>query len=264
VVVVDNDSAQSGKDVVTSFKKKSIVNIDYYHEPVQNISLARNRAVRNATGDYIAFIDDDEFPEKDWLINLHKTLIQFNADGVLGPVRSHFENEPPSWISKSKILERHSFKTGTVIPGYKYTRTGNVLLNRQLFKTKEDYFDPGYGRIGGGDAIFFKSMMQNKKAFVWCDEAIVYETVTAERQRRLYYLKRAFTRGVGEAKHLPFLNSLTLKSFIAVCLYTIALPILFVVNHFLFMKFLIKDCDHLGKLLGYCGIYFVKQRPYED
>ena len=264
IVVVDNDIQKSAEDVVVSAQKKLNVKIDYYHEPNQSISLARNIAVQSATGEFIAFIDDDEFPEKEWLINLYKTLIQFNADGILGPVKPHFENDPPSWIIKSKILERQSFKTGTIIPSSKYTRTGNVLLKKKLFENIEDYFDPQYGRIGGGDAIFFKRMMQKGKVFVWCNEAIVYETVLPERQKRLYYIKRAFTRGIAETKHLPFFNRLTLKSFIASGLYTMALPILLIVSHSLFMKYLIKDCDHIGKLLAYCGIYAVKQRPYNN
>lgn len=264
IVIVDNDLSQSGKDIVSSVIETSKLNIQYYHQPKRNISLARNLAVQQANGNLIAFIDDDEFPEQDWLLNLYKTLYQFNADGILGPVKPHFENAPPSWIIKSKILERQSFKTGTIIPNSKYTRTGNVLIKKRLFENTEDYFDPLYGRIGGGDANFFKRMMQKGKVFVWCNEAIVYETVLAERLKRLYYIKRAFTRGIGETKHLPFFNRLTLKSFIASGMYTMALPILLIVSHSLFMKYLIKDCDHIGKLLAYCGIYAVKQRPYSN
>ena len=35
----------------------------------QNIALARNKAIENAKGDFIAFIDDDEFPLDQWLLN---------------------------------------------------------------------------------------------------------------------------------------------------------------------------------------------------
>jgi len=65
IVVVDNDSYQSGESVVTFFKKNTKVNIDYYHEPERSISLARNKSVKKAKGNLIAFIDDDEFPAND-------------------------------------------------------------------------------------------------------------------------------------------------------------------------------------------------------
>jgi len=263
IVVVDNDNNLSGKSVFLEVEKKYKKNIVYISEPERSISLARNAAVRNAKGKYIAFIDDDEFPDPDWLLNLYTTIQKYNVDGVLGPVIPHFENDPPSWIVRSKILERKSFKTGEVIPIFKYTRTGNVLLKRNLFKNEEDYFDKKYGLIGGGDAVFFKRMMAKGKTFVWNNEAIVYETISLERQKRSYYVKRAFTRGMGDAQASPsFFNHDTVKSVIAFLLYTPLLPFLLLMSHNHFMRYLIKDCDHAGKLLAYCGIKPVKERPY--
>ncbi len=63
IVVADNDQARSAESVVAEFTKTSSVAVTYCMEPQQNIALARNKAVRNASGNYIAFIDDDEFPE---------------------------------------------------------------------------------------------------------------------------------------------------------------------------------------------------------
>jgi glycosyltransferase involved in cell wall biosynthesis len=64
----------------------------------------RNTAVAHATGDFIAFIDDDEFPADDWLIQLRATCDRYKAAGVLGPVRPHFDEPPPAWIIKGGFL----------------------------------------------------------------------------------------------------------------------------------------------------------------
>ena len=262
--MVDNDSKRSAEKSVHTFTLKSAVPVDYYVEPVRNISLARNLSVQHAAGELVAFIDDDEFPEEGWLHNLFITIHNYSADGVLGPVKSHFENRPPSWLLKSRILERQSFSTGTLLPSAKFTRTGNVLLRKSLFEKADDYFDPMYGRLGGGDAIFFKRMMQKQKRFVWCNEAIVYETVPLERQKRLYYIKRALTRGAGEAKHQPLVSIPTFKSCAAAGLYALLAPCVFFFSQSLFLRYSVKACDHWGKLLAYLGIYIVKERPYED
>lgn len=262
IVVVDNDIKRSAEKTVHTFADKSTVPLDYYIEPIRNISLARNKSVQHAAGDLIAFIDDDEFPEDGWLLNLFITIDKYGADGVLGPVKSHFANEPPSWLIKSRILERQSFSTGTVLLSVKYTRTGNVLLRKSLFEKAEDHFDPMYGRLGGGDVIFFKRMMQKQKRFVWCNEAIVYETVPLERQKRLYYIKRALTRGAGEAKHQPLISIPTFKSCVAAGLYALLAPCLFFFSQSLFLRYSVKACDHWGKLLAYLGIHIVKERPY--
>ena len=70
VVVADNDYAKSGKNVVQSFNARHKIGVRYCNEPEQNIALARNKAVENADGYFVAFIDDDECPASNWLLNL--------------------------------------------------------------------------------------------------------------------------------------------------------------------------------------------------
>jgi glycosyltransferase involved in cell wall biosynthesis len=262
VVVVDNDDQQSARGVVDRARAESSLPILYDVEPERSISHARNRSVKDADGELIAFIDDDEFPEDTWLLNAFKTLHESNADGVLGPVKPHFDAGAPRWLVRSGLCDRSRFKTGTVIRESKHTRTGNVLIRKSLFTGPDGSFDPKYGRSGGGDAVFFKRMIQKGKLFVWCDEACVFEAVPPERQTRAYYVRRAFTRGMTEAWETRFLRLGTLQSFVAILVYTAALPFLFVLGQHLFMKYAVKTCDHLGKILGYMGIAVVRERPY--
>jgi len=260
-VVVDNDADQSARDVVTGWQDESTIPIDYFCEPQQNIALARNKAVENTKGDFIAFIDDDEFPENTWLVNLLKTQGKYKAAGVLGPVKPYFEVAPPKWIIKGKICERASFLTGTILKKPNETRTGNVLLRKELFKDREKPFNPEFGLTGGEDVDFFSRMMNEGLIFVWCDEAGVYEVVSMDRFEKKYYIKRALLRGVVNSNKSSLLSTDTVKSAIALITYTTALPlfILFGQQH-LFMKYLIKDCDHIGKILGLLGFKIVTKR----
>jgi hypothetical protein len=98
VAVVDNDREQSAREVVARAAARSSLRIRYDVEPEQNLSLARNRSVRNASGEYVAFIDDDEVPPPGWLAALFQTLQRFKVDGVLGPVYPRYEVEPPAWL----------------------------------------------------------------------------------------------------------------------------------------------------------------------
>jgi succinoglycan biosynthesis protein ExoM len=262
VVVIDNDSEQSAKDVVDRISAASRIPLRYDVEMERSIALARNRSVKNADGEFIAFIDDDEFADEEWLLNHYKALRATNADGVLGPVKPYFGPHAPAWLIKSGLCDRSRFATGTVLRDSRHTRTGNVLIRRDVFSDPTDRFDPQYGRSGGSDAVFFKRMIEKGKVFVWCDEACVYEAVPRERQTRSYYLKRAYTRGMTEAWNTPFLRLGTLRSIAAIILYTAALPFLFLVGHHLFMRYLVKNCDHVAKLLGYAGIKLVAERPY--
>jgi succinoglycan biosynthesis protein ExoM len=261
VVIVDNDEQESARPIVESWSSQSKISVHYDVEPEQNISLARNRAVKNAKGDFIAFIDDDEYPAKNWLLNLYKAMQKYPSDGVLGPIISYFETVPPGWIVKGNLFDRKSFATGTVIQNVRYLRMGNVLLHRNLFDDKENLFDPRFGRTGGEDSDFFRRMMLKGKYFVWCDEACVNEYVPNERMNRTYLLRKAFLGGMSHAasNKLTILSGDTQKSFAAIILYTLALPLL-LLQHHLFMKYLIKDCYHFSKIFAICGLRIVKER----
>src|SRR4051812_43278175 len=62
VVVADNDRHESAKAVVDEWTLGSLLRVAYCVQPRQNIALTRNQAIAHAKGDYIAFIDDDEWP----------------------------------------------------------------------------------------------------------------------------------------------------------------------------------------------------------
>jgi len=136
IVVADNDRLRSSEALVSAVAATSSIRVTYCVEPQQNISLARNRAIENATGDFIAFIDDDEFPTNSWLLTLFEACQKYQSDGVLGPVRCHFDEKPPQWVVKGRFYERPSYPTGYVIDWTK-GRTGNVLLKRQVFAAGE-------------------------------------------------------------------------------------------------------------------------------
>src|SRR5262245_61444862 len=67
ITVVDNDESGSAQATVRAFGSSSKIPISYLVEPRQSICRARNLAISHSTGNLIAFIDDDEFPEPDWL-----------------------------------------------------------------------------------------------------------------------------------------------------------------------------------------------------
>lgn len=263
IIIVDNDDQRSGLQVVNRIKSLGGLPIEYHHEPERSIALARNRAVANACGELVAFIDDDEFPDPNWLLELTSCFDRYMIDGVLGPVIPHFENDPPKWVKRGKLCERPSHPTGVVID-HDDMRTGNALLKRSLFLEDEFPFDPKWGTIGGGDTDFFERMVSRGKKFIWCNEGFVYETVPQERLRRSYFIRRALARGLVNSKKAPLLSLATAKSLAGFLLYTPVLPLALLLNQQIFMKFLISDCDHIGRLLGLIGINPVKERPYES
>jgi succinoglycan biosynthesis protein ExoM len=258
VVVADNDPAESARQVVTAFTSTSQLAVTYCTEQQQNIALARNKALQHAEGDFIAFIDDDEYPGDDWLRDLFKTCDDYGVDGVLGPVEPYFEFDPPAWVKKGRFFDRPTHATGFKI-SWSEARTGNVLFKRDVLNVIDVPFRPEFN-TAGEDVDFFRRTMEKGCTFVWCKEAVAYEVVPASRCNRRYLLKRALLRGSNFSKHPTHRIRNGVKSLIAVPCYALSLPILALFGQHLFLRYLIKLFDHASRLLAFVGLKVVTER----
>ena len=259
IVVADNDTALSARPVAEEFSARSRIELSYCSEPKQNIALARNRALAHARGEFIAFLDDDEFPALDWLRLMLETCERLDAAGVLGPVRPHFDQTPPRWLIAGRFCERPEHPTGTVLH-WSGCRTGNVLFRRSLVAHTHQPFRPEFG-TGGEDVDFFQRMILAGNTFVWCNEAPAYEVVPPNRWTRRFMLKRALLRGRNNLKLGQDRARALLTSFVAVPAYTLVLPGALLLGQHVFMKYGIKFCDHLGRVLALFRLNPVKERP---
>ena len=75
-LVVDNCPSNDQTEAVVA----QFPNVRYICEPVPGLNHARNCALREATGDIVAFIDDDAVPDPDWLfahlVNYKQPIVQ--------------------------------------------------------------------------------------------------------------------------------------------------------------------------------------------
>ena len=268
VVVTDNDAAKSAQAAAEDCARECALNLLYTVEPRKNIAHARNTAVSRAKGEFIAFIDDDEFPDTNWLLNLYRTCEKHQVAGVLGPVKPHFADHTPGWVIKGGFYDRPTHATGFEM-AWTECRTGNVLLRRSILNsspainhqpsTTNPPFDPQFG-TGGEDQDFFRRMTERGHCFIWCNEAVAWETVPATRCSRRFMLNRALLRGRNSFRHGKHRLRNLAKSAIAIPTYLLALPVLLLAGHHLFMKYLVKLTDHTGRVLALLGLNPVNER----
>jgi glycosyltransferase involved in cell wall biosynthesis len=258
LVVVDNDNTRSAERAVQNFAASSRLNVTYCVEPEQNISLARNMALFQASGDLLAFIDDDEVPTTDWLYELFQTRAKYGVDGVLGPVVARFQEVPPQWITKGKFFDRPRRQTGIAV-AWPEARTGNVLVAKGILGNLDPPFRPQFGS-GGEDVDFFRRLITSGRRFVWCDEAVAYEWVPPSRCTRRFLIGRALLRGSNFPKQSGARLKNILKSVVAVPSYVVALPFLAVAGHHHFVAYLVKLSDHTSRLLAIAGVRLSTQR----
>jgi len=180
------------------------------------------------------------------------------VDGVLGPVKRHFDEEPPKWVVKGKFYERPTYPTGFVID-WRKGRTNNVLLKRRIIPAGSQPFRPEFRT--GEDQDFFRRMIEKGYVFIWCNEAVAYEVVPAIRWKRTFMLRRALLQGTVSVLHPSFGTIDIAKSIIAIPAYMVALPFALVLGHHRFMTLSVKLFDHIGRLLALLDINPVRE-PY--
>jgi succinoglycan biosynthesis protein ExoM len=245
VVVADNDAGESARPVVEHWVSTgSRVAVAYCVEPRQNIALARNAAIKRATGDFVAFFDDDQLPIRQWLLTLYLACVRYGVDGVLGPVKPRFEVPPPAWVIAGHFCERPTYETGLIID-WRKGRTGNVLLRRRVFASVTEAFRAQF--VTGEDQDFFRRAILGGHRFVWCNEAVAYELTPEIRWDLRFMLRRALVRGRISILH-PGRRASAAKSLVAVPVYCFALPFLLLFGYHRFVKYLVKTCDHVGRL----------------
>jgi glycosyltransferase involved in cell wall biosynthesis len=97
IVVVNNNSTDQTEEVIRAFEDRLPVRGAF--EPRPGLSHARNRAVAEATGDYILWTDDDVTVSPNWLVSYADAFRRW-PDAALfgGPIQPVLEGTPPHWL----------------------------------------------------------------------------------------------------------------------------------------------------------------------
>lgn len=191
-MVVDNDLSASARETVLALEQSIDKKIIYIHESKKNIALARNHALKQDAYEYLAFIDDDEYADTDWLLELYDMAKKKNANVVNGPVHPDFEKTKNYFISRD-FFEAYQYDDGE--DDYLVKATGNCLLDLAYIKESGIVFNEKFGLSGGEDTLFFEELQERGAVFAWAKYALTYEKVGAERLSIKWIARRMFRVG---------------------------------------------------------------------
>jgi len=197
VLVIDNDPNGSAGPVIRRFVDAAdpTVPVRYIHEPRPGVANARNRALADASGEVLVFIDDDEVPGHGWPHGLLTVLDQTGAAMVGGPVLTRFTVDPPRWVIDGRFFERDD-------PDHQssqmWLRSGNLAVDRGQVQAADLRFDPRFRQ--GEDSAFTRSARAVGLDLRWSEVGAITEFVDADRFspewhiRREYASNRSWTR----------------------------------------------------------------------
>lgn len=157
---------------------------------------ARNRAVAEAlaaNADAIAFLDDDDLPDRDWLAQLVAVYSDAGADIVAGNRR--FADPPPWSEGAAERRERKSAEkqvgSGRIPRG---AATCNVLIGRNILlelSAQETVFRSAFTLSGGEDKDFFLRAARQGAKIVFAPQSFV----TQFNEELRYTLSGCYRRG---------------------------------------------------------------------
>src|SRR5215472_4003210 len=193
ILIIDNDAEQSAFSIVTEFRSRTTIRLDYKHVPGQNISMARNAGLDAATTPWLVFMDDDEFASTNWLSGLIAS--RNGANAVFGPCEAIYGEGTPDWIKQGDYHSNRIAEIEPITAGY----TSNVLIDMAFVRRHGLRFAPELGRTGGEDTMFFHAMYRKGGVLRYASSAVVYENVVQSRANFAWVVKRRYRAGQARA-----------------------------------------------------------------
>lgn len=195
VLVVDNDPLASARITAEKARAKYVV------EEEPGISAARNRGIEESSSyDAIVFVDDDEYVVPEWLRELVAMQQKTGAGAVFGPVVSELPRTVPQWIEHGGFFMRPRHPDGSTP---RWPATGNVLITLDALSLLDiPRFSNSFSLTGGSDTEFFWRLELAGSRMVWCDSAVAYEEVPAERATAKWLWRRNIRLGNVSARML--------------------------------------------------------------
>ena len=204
IVVADNDEAPSAKDMIESLAGQIKTPLTYVHAPARNISIARNACLETATGNWVAFFDDDEVAPPNWLNDLLERALEGPFNVVFGTAKAQYAPDTPAWIT---ARDYHSnvpeMRGGVVQTGH----TCNAMIERAHPFILGERFRLDKGRTGGEDTEFFFRLWRKGAKLAISDKATVYEPVDPKRLSFQWIMTRKYRSGISYGRHSEASNT---------------------------------------------------------
>lgn len=136
-IIIVNDGSTDRSGLICDEYAKRYNNIRVFHKENAGVSSARNLGIDNSSGEYIAFVDPDDYIDKNMYEILHKELIKSKSDISMVSF---------SYIKEEKIIDEDNSKD-------------------EIIFTKQEVLDRYFNRIKPFDSSFLWNKLFKKILF---------------------------------------------------------------------------------------------------
>jgi cellulose synthase/poly-beta-1,6-N-acetylglucosamine synthase-like glycosyltransferase len=209
VIVVDSASQPSCGELVSRYDGR-VENLEYVREERPGHSRARNRGIASASGDVIAFLDDDASPRPDWARRIVEPFAGDPAIGCVGGAcHAVFpDTARPVWLSERLLqfaaITRFGPEAREAMSSAEWPFGANMAFRREALQNAGP-FSESLGREGtnllSGDDSALIEAVRRAGWKIWIEPgAVVDHAVPAERCRSEYYWRRLWWQGITRAR----------------------------------------------------------------
>ncbi len=214
LIVIDNGSTDSTPEYLASVKAANR-QFDAAAEPRQGLYYARARAIGNAAGEFLIFLDDDAVPKPGWLNGILETLLSAPDVGVVGcSIEPIWEGERPEWLSDRLAREIPIYQVESPdSPGRFPSFPAGISLGIRVNECARLYIGPerrteyplgrkgtpadgrAYQMVGGEDNDLCEIYARNGYRVLFTNRACVGHAVSPERLKPEWYLRKYRSEG---------------------------------------------------------------------
>jgi glycosyltransferase involved in cell wall biosynthesis len=197
LLVVDNGSSDQTKELCLDFQRRFPRHFRSIVETRAGKSHALNTAIQAASGNLLAFTDDDVTCAPEYLHGIRDFFSSHVADGVQGRVFLDCEGGWPRWLDAGTAAMAGFRDCGEQVTELKGTMYGlNMIVKSDVFR-KIGGFLPylGPGLIGAEDTEFSLRMRHAGMQQMYAPQIVLHHRLSRQRLTRNFFRKRFFQEG---------------------------------------------------------------------
>ena len=144
LIIVNNGSTDATQDLLDHFAERDPMHVILVQEAVPGVANAQNAGLKHASGDILAFTDDDCYPEPDYLERVRECFLETPIDYLGGRVLLYDPQDAPVTIQTRETrvnLSPNCYIPAGIIHGAAFAFTRNAI-------DALGGFDPAWGPGG--------------------------------------------------------------------------------------------------------------------
>ena len=164
IILVNDGSKDNSGNIAKEYEKNNKDRVIYVEKENGGLSDARNYGLKYATGDFIAFLDSDDYIEKDAYEEMYNKAIEENADYVECDFIWEFPN-------KIRIDKQYPYKNKKEMLSFVRVVAWNKLIKRQLITDNNLEFPKG---LRYEDVEFTYKLIPFINKFAYVDKPFIH------------------------------------------------------------------------------------------